>query len=88
MSYTKYEPETGRITNCTKHNPKKNVEGYSDPTPYVAIKHIDEQQNSDSDDCVRFKRLLKAIWCVCEAAGFRMEGRIVLRDVRTGRVWK
>ena len=87
MSYTKYEPETRRIINYTEHNPKKNIEGYSDPTPHEAIKHIDAQ-NNDSDDYIRFKRLLKAIWCVCEAAGFRMEGRIVLRDVQTGRLWK
>lgn len=67
--------------------PMTNNEGYLDPTPYEAVKHINKQNNT-SEDYIRFKRLLKAIWCVCEAAGFRVEGRIVLRDAQTGRVWK
>ena len=65
-------------------NPKKNSEGYSDPTPYEAIKRIDEKTAAYH----RFKKLLRTIWYICDQAGFRVEGRIVLRDKTTGRIWR
>ena len=36
----------------------------------------------------RFHRLLDMIFYLCELAGFRIEGRIVLTDKRTGRIWR
>lgn len=65
-------------------NPKKNAEGYDDPTPYEAIKRIDEKTAA----YYRFKNLLRTIWYICDQAGFRVEGRIVLVDKKTGRVWR
>ncbi len=60
---------------------RKNHEGYSDPTAYEAIK------NADVDD-ERFHKLLHTIFYLCELAGFQIEGRVVLKDMQTGKVWR
>ena len=60
---------------------KRNGSGYYDPTAYKAIKKVDEEEE-------RFQRLLATIFYICENAGFHIEERIVIKDMRTGRVWK
>lgn len=60
---------------------RRNAEGYSDPTAYLALKHIEEEEK-------RFHKLLHAIFDICELADFEIEGRIVLVDKRTGKVWR
>ena len=65
-----------------EHNDlKKNGSGYSDPTAYEAIK------KADKDD-ERFHKLLETIFNICELSGFHMEGRLVVRDKTTGKVWR
>ena len=61
--------------------PKKNVEGYSDPTAYEAIKNI------ESDDA-RFQKLLTVIFSACDLAGFRIEERIILKDLKSGKIYR
>ena len=46
-----------------ENNPRKNSEGYSDPTAFEALRNIDKED-------------------------FQIEGRIVLIDKQTGRVWR
>lgn len=60
---------------------RKNGSGYYDPTAYKAIKNIDEESE-------RFHKLLDTIFNICELSGFHLEGRIVVRDKETGRVWR
>lgn len=60
---------------------RKNAEGYLDPTAYRAIKNIEEEDE-------RFHKLLHTIFYLCEVAGFDIEGRIVLVDKKTGRIWR
>ena len=62
-------------------NPRKNHEGYSDPTAYEAIR------NADADD-ERFHKLLNTIFTICELSGFNLEERIILKDIQTGKVWR
>ena len=62
------------------HNPKKNSEGYSDPTTYAALKNIEEGE--------RVVKLIRTLTYICGLAGYTVESRIVLRDKRTGKVWK
>lgn len=62
-------------------NPKKNSEGYSDPTAFEALRNINKEDE-------RFHKLLYTIFYLCELAGFDIEGRIVLIDKKTGRVWR
>lgn len=70
-----------RCFGLPQNNSHKNKEGYSDPTVYEALRKIDEED-------ARFHRLLDMIFYLCELAGFRIEGRIVLTDKRTGRIWR
>ena len=60
---------------------RKNAEEYSDPTVYEAIKNIDKENE-------RFHKLLRTIFYICDIAGFEIEGRIVLVDKKTGRIWR
>lgn len=61
---------------------RRNGSGYYDPTAYAAIKNIETKEEED------FHRLLGTIFYICELAGFHIENRIVLKDLRSGRVWK
>ena len=64
-----------------KNDVKKNASGYSDPTAAEAITHADEAYD-------RFNKLLGIIFKLCELTGFHIEGRIVLRDDKTGKIWR
>lgn len=68
--------------NC--NDPRKNCEGYMDMTPYEADRNMARERREEE----RFNKLLRTIFYICDLAGFRICGRIVLEDVRTGRVWK
>ena len=59
----------------------KNGSGYKDPTAYKAIKEVDHES-------ARFYKLLETIFSICELAGFHVEGRIVLKDKKTGKIWR
>lgn len=63
-------------------NPRRNAEGYSDPTAYEALKNIEREEDE------RFHRLLHTLFYLCELADFEIEGRIILVDKRNGRVWR
>ena len=60
---------------------KRNASGYIDPTAYQAIKTVD-------DETERFQKLLNTIFYICDLAGFHIEERIVIKDRRTGRIWR
>ena len=55
-------------------NPRRNAEGYPDPTAYEALKNIDREEDE------RFHRLLHTLFYLCELADFEIEGRIILID--------
>lgn len=61
---------------------RTNAEGYNDPTPYKAMKHM------QTKDEVRYYKLLHTISHICELAGFKVEGRIVVQDTKTGKIYK
>lgn len=63
----------------------KNTEGYIDIVPYTAIKNLD--RNGASKETTHFRKTLRAIFCICDLAGFRVCGRIVLEDLKTGKIW-
>ena len=39
-------------------------------------------------DSQRFYNLLHALFNICNLAGFRIEGRVKIRDMKTGKVWE
>ena len=59
---------------------KRNRRVY-DPTGFQAIQNI-------TDEPRRFYKLLYTIYYICELAGFDVGERIVLIDMKTGRIWK
>ena len=59
---------------------RKNAEGYSDPTAYQVLKREQEEE--------RFKRLMATIFYICENAGFHIEERLVIKDLKTGKVYR
>ena len=68
-----------------KNSLRCNGLGYSDPTAYAAIKNADKVPNEDEQ---RFQKVLYTIFNVCDLADFRIEGRVVLVDKKTGKIWR
>ena len=58
-----------------------NKSGYKDPTVYAVLKK--EQLEEE-----RFRKLIRTIFYICDNAGFSIEERMVIRDKRTGRIWR
>ena len=51
------------------------------------IARITEQYKSD-EERERHRKMVGAILRMCELAGYSMESRIVLKDMKTGKIWK
>lgn len=62
-------------------NPKRNESGCMDLTAYQAITNIDNELK-------RFKQLIRTIVYICDLAGFEIQGKITLKNRRSGRLWK
>lgn len=66
-------------------NPEKyNASGCKDLTPYQAIKNITREEQAEE----RFNKLLATIFYIVDLAGFHLEERVVLKDKKTGKVWR
>lgn len=63
---------------------QRNNEHYMDSTAYQAMKNIEAEKKATE----RYKKLLGCIFRICELAGFHVEERIVLKDLRTGKIWR
>lgn len=60
---------------------RRNSEGYSDPTAYAALSKIDMEE--------RHRKLLKkTLYQVCEVAGYKLKGQIVIVDVKNGHIYR
>lgn len=66
-------------------NPRKNSEGYSDPTAYFGLKSIIEEENTLEREVNTLIRVLKYI---IGNSGFELVSRIEIRDKKTGRVFR
>lgn len=64
-----------------KDDLRRNAEGYLDPTAYEAMRNIERDED-------RFYKLLDTIFTLCELSDFHIEERIVIKDKRTGKVWR
>ena len=60
---------------------QRNSSGYVDPTAYKALKTMTAEEE-------RFHELLHTIFYICKNAGFHIEERMVIKDLKTGRIWK
>ena len=66
-----------------RENPKRNMSACLDLTAYEAIKHADAAMERE-----RLHRILDILHMVSELNDFQIEGRIVLKDKRTGKIWR
>lgn len=65
--------------------PKRNGEGYYDPTAYEGVKSIVREENALDGHVNDLVKVLKFIIRNC---GFELVSRIEIKDVKTGRVFK
>lgn len=67
-----------------RNNPKFNASGCKDLTAYQALRNVEAEEKAEA----RYRKLLATIFSICELAGFHLEDRIVLKDMKTGKVWR
>lgn len=48
----------------------------------------DDKRPTDDKAYERYRKVLGCILRICELSGFHLEERVVLKDLRTGKVWK
>ena len=65
--------------------PKRNPEGYADPTAYEALSAVQAQQEEDDRRC---QQLIKALKTTIDLAGYDLLARIEVRDRKTGRTYR
>ena len=63
---------------------KYNASGCKDLTAYKAIKNIEREEKLDD----RVKKFLATIFYIADLAGFHIEERLVIRDKKTGKIYK
>ena len=65
-----------------------NGSGCKDLTAYNAIRNMNHEERKKQEDEERLKKLIMTIFDICDLAGFHVEERIVLKDKRSGKIWK
>ena len=73
-----------KMRNMNDHGPRRNAEGYSDGTPYEAVRNVESEKRERR----RIDRLMQNLRYVCELAGFDIVGRVILKDRSTGKTWR
>lgn len=66
-------------------NPRRNSEGYFDPTAYMGLKPIIEEENALEREV---NMLVKVLKYIISKSGFDLVNRIELRDKKTGRTFR
>lgn len=68
----------------------KNEEGYPDPTPGSAMTKIrkEEIEKQNAKDAARMEKALKRAKFILDDAGFEVVERIVLKNKRTGKIYR
>lgn len=59
----------------------RNGSGYFDPTAYRAMKNLENDRD-------RFDKFIHTIFDICELSGYHIEERIVVKDLKTGKIWR
>ena len=65
--------------------PKRNNEGYIDPTAYAALQ---KTLNETNDRDARGQRLIKSLKEIIDQSGYDLLNRIELKDRKTGRYYR
>ena len=64
---------------------KYNRSGCKDMTAFYAIENVSREEKADEK---RVRELLKQIFRDTEKAGFNLENRLILKDKKTGKIWR
>jgi len=67
------------------NNPRRNAEGYADPTAYQGMQVV-VREESEID--MRVHNLIKVVKFIIRQCGFELVGRIHLKDIKTGKMYK
>ena len=67
------------------NDPRRNSEGYPDPTAYEGLKRIFQTENAVDKEV---NMLIKVLKYIISRSGFELIGRIELRDIKTGREYR
>jgi len=67
------------------NDPRKNAEGYSDPTAYYGLKDVIRQETETER---RATELIKVLKFIIRACGFELTARIRIKDVKTGKEFR
>lgn len=59
---------------------KRNGSGYYDPTAYQVLRDMEAEE--------RYRKVLGCIFRICELSDFHIEERLVMKDKRTGKIWR
>lgn len=60
----------------------RNGSGYYDGTAGEAITRVETRDEK------RFKKFMRTLFSLCELSGFHIESRIVVRDLKTNKIWE
>lgn len=66
-------------------DPRKNSEGYSDPTAYEGMKPIIAEENALYRE---MSTLISVLKFIIDKSGFELVNRIEIKHKKTGRVFK
>jgi len=67
------------------NNPRKNNEGYPDPTAYEGLKTIIQEESALDREA---NALIKVLKYIIAHSGFELINRIEIRDIKTRREFK
>lgn len=87
------------VCNCIHRNLPNNIFPYKQYDARIitgviegsAINNVEKAQiesKTSPEDEERFHKLLNTIFTICELAGFHIEGRIAIKDCKTGKIWR
>ncbi len=66
-------------------NPRRNSEGYYDPTAYAGMRPIIEAENALQGEV---NALIKVLKYIIDKSGFDLVSRIEIRDRKTGKTFR
>ncbi len=66
-------------------DPRRNSEGYYDPTAYLGMKPIVDEENALQREV---NTLIKVLKYIINKSGFELVNRIEIRDKQTGKTFR
>lgn len=85
------ELDSKKSTRRKKENLRFNGSGCYDPTAYKAITNVIKETNIKANikaENEKFQEFLHELFDLCDDYGFHLEERIVVRDRKSGKIWR